>query len=232
MMSAGNRHGARLRSQAGVNGSQFLRHRHFLIGGAQQALGTSWFGRIRRSILGLLKEIASPSPPARGHPGNRKQPFDFIAIARVDAKYIADGEIMIGSLHYPDRISGPHIALGDDSEVSPRSQRLGEAAQKHLVVHPSSKPPARDARLGNLKNQGADLPTFSNERIVHVNPFGRKIFANLTVWKRSADLLFPPPCVFDGVCVDYFIGSPVRLAIRLVVSGKIYASGCDPADGG
>ncbi len=135
---------------------------------------------------------------------------------------------MIGSLDYPDPISGPHITLDDYSEVRPRSQRLGEAARKHLVVHPNSKPPARYARLGNLKNNGSDLPTLSDERIVHLNPFRRKILAKLTVCKRSADLLFPPPCVFNGVCVDHFIGSPVCLAIRLVVSGKIYTSGCDP----
>src|SRR5205823_4649780 len=154
-----------------------------------------------------------------------------IAITGVDAKYISDGEIMIGSLDYPDLISGTHITLDDYSEVRPRSQRLGETARKHLIVHPNSKPPARYSRLGNLKNNGSDLPTLSDERIVHFNPLCREILAKLPVCKRSADLLFPPPCVFDGVCVDHFIGPPVCLAIRLVVSGKIYTSGCDPADG-
>jgi len=134
-------------------------------------LGTSWFGRIRRTILGLSKQIAGPPSPARGHPGNHKQPFDFIAIAGVDAKYISDGEIMIGSLDYPDLISRPHITLDNYSEVGSRSQRLGEAARKHLVVHPNSEPPARYSRLGSLKNNGSDLPTLSDEHIVHLNPF-------------------------------------------------------------
>ena len=100
---------------------------------------------------------------------------------------------MIGSLDYPDLISGAYIALDDYSQVRPGAQRLGEAARKHLVVHPNSKPPARYPRLGNLKNSGPDLPTLSDERIVHLDPFGREVFAKLTVCERSADLLFPPP---------------------------------------
>src|SRR5262249_35020868 len=80
----------------------------------------------------------------------------------------------------------------------------------------------------NLKNSGPDLPTLSDQRIVHFDPFRREVFAKFTVCKRSADLLLPPPYVFGGVCVDCFIGSPVCLAIRLAVSGKIDASGCDP----
>jgi hypothetical protein len=175
-----------------------------------------------------LKQIGRPLPPALGHPGDHKQSFDFIAITGVDAKHISDGEIMVGSLDYSDLISGPHITLDDYSEVSPGSQRLGEAARKRLIVHPNSEP---YARLGSLNNNGSDLPTLSDERIVHLNPFRREIFAKLTVCKRTADLLFPPPCVFDGICVDYFIGSTVCLAIRLVVSGQIYTTGCDPTDG-
>jgi hypothetical protein len=34
-----------------------------------------------------------------------------MAITGVNAKYISDGEIMIGSLDYLDLISGPHITL-------------------------------------------------------------------------------------------------------------------------
>jgi hypothetical protein len=178
-----------------------------------------------------LKQIVCPPRPARRHPGNRKQSFDFIAIARVDVKDIADGEIVIGSLDYPDLVSGPHITLDHQSEVRPWSGRLGEAARKRLIVHPNSKPPARDSRLGNLKNKGADLPPFSDERIVRLHSFYREVFAKLTVGKRAADLLFPPPYVLDSVCVDYFIGSPVCLAIRLVVAGKVNTSSCDSPDG-
>jgi hypothetical protein len=38
-----------------------------------------------------------------------------MAVTGVNAKYMSNGEIMIGSLDHPDFISGPHIALGDDS---------------------------------------------------------------------------------------------------------------------
>src|SRR5262249_35107474 len=83
---------------------------------------------------------------------------------------------------------------------------------------------------GNLENKGSDLPTLSDERVVHVNPFRREILAQLAVGERSADLLCPPPCVLDGVGVDHLIGSPVCLAIRLIVSGEIDTSGGDPTD--
>jgi hypothetical protein len=195
-------------------------------------LGTTpWFGRIRGTLLSLLKQIAHPFPPARGHPGNLKQSPDFIAVTSVDAKHISDGEIMIRSLDYPNLIPGPDITLDDYSEVSPRSQRVGETAWEHRIVHPNAKPPTRYSWLRNLDNNGSDLPTLSDECIVHLNPFCRDILTELTVCERSADLLFPPPCVFNRVCVEHFIGSPVCLAIRLVVSGKIYASDWDPTDG-
>jgi hypothetical protein len=71
----------------------------------------------------------------------------------------------------------------------------------------------------------------SDERIIHVNPYCREILAKLTVDENSADLVFPPARVFNGVGVERFVGSPVRLAIRLVISGKIYTSGCNPTDG-
>src|SRR5262249_22960583 len=99
-----------------------------------------------------------------------------------------------------------------------------------LVIHPNPEPPARDSRLGNLKNRGPDLPTLSDERVVHLNPFRREIFAELPVRERSADLLFPPPCVFDRVGVDRLVGAAVGVAIRLVVAGEIDASGGDPTD--
>src|SRR5262249_7104684 len=123
---------------------------------------TSWFGPVRGAALGLLKEISRPPPPALGHLRNREQPFDFGAITRVDAKYISDAEIMIGSFHYRDLISSPHVTLGHYSEISPGSQRFREAARKQLIVHPNSKPPARYSRLGNLKNGRPDPPTLSD----------------------------------------------------------------------
>src|SRR5262249_9446557 len=187
------------------------------------------FQRIPGTILGLLKPIGRPPPPALGHLRHRQQPLDFTAIAGVDAKDIPDGEIVVGSLDDPNRISSSHVALGDDSQVSPRSQRLREVARKHPVVHSNAKPPARYARLGNLKNGRPDLPAFADKRVVHLNPFGREVFAKLTVGQRSANLLCPPACVFDGVGVERLVGPAVRLAIRLVIAGEIDTSGRDPA---
>ena len=197
----------------------------------EQDLATAGFSPIRGAAFGPLEQISRPPPPALGHLRNRKQPFDFSPITCVDAKYVSDGEIMSGSLDHPDLIPCPHTTFDDQSEVSPWSQRLGEAARKHLIVHSNAKPPARYSRLGNLKNCRPDLPTLSDERIVHLNPFGREVFAKLPIDKRSTNLLFPPACVFDGVGIDHLIGSPVCLAIRLVVSGEIDASGGDPTDG-
>jgi hypothetical protein len=62
-----------------------------------------------------LKKIIRPAPPALRHGGNRKQPVDFMAITGVDAKYMSNGEIMIGFLDHADLVSGAHIALDDDS---------------------------------------------------------------------------------------------------------------------
>src|SRR5215510_1489413 len=194
-------------------------------------LAASRLGCLRGAAFALLKQIRGPPPPALGHPGNRQQPLGLSVITSVDAKHSSDGESMIGSLDYPNLISGAHLTLDDYSQVCPGSQRLGEAARKPCIVHPHAKPPARYPRLGHLKNRGPDLPALSDERSVHRDPFRREVFAKLTVCQRSADLLLPPPYVFAGVGVDGFIGSAVCLAIRLLVSGKIYTSGCDPTDG-
>jgi hypothetical protein len=207
----------------------------FPVGGpidSKDQLGTTpWFGRIRGTILSLLKQIARPFLPARGHPGNFKQSPEFIAVTSVDPKHVSDGEIVIRSLDYPNLIPGPDITLDDYSEVSPRSQSGGETAREHLIVHPNAQPPTRYSRLGNLDNHGADLPTLSDERIVYPNPFCRDVLAELTVCERSANLLFPPPCVFNRVCVEHFIWSPVCLAICLIVSDKVYTSDGNPTDG-
>src|SRR5262249_38288983 len=110
------------------------------------------------------------------------------------------------------------------------SQGLGKEARKQFIVHPNSQTPARDAWLGNLKDRGADLPTLTDKGVVHLNPFGGEILAKLAVSKRATDLLLPPPCVFDGVRVDHFVGSAMCAAVRLVVAGKVHISDCDPAD--
>jgi hypothetical protein len=104
-------------------------------------------------------------------------------------------------------------------------------ARKHFIIYANSKPPARDSWLGNLENRSADLPALADERFIHLNPFGGEILAKLAVFKRSADLLLPPPCVFDGVCVDHFVGSAMCLAVCLIVAGKVHTSDRDPTDG-
>jgi hypothetical protein len=138
---------------------------------------------------------------------------------------------MIRSLNHPDLISGPHISLDDYAQIRAGSHGLSEAARKHLIVHPNSKPPAGYPRLGDLEKSSPDLPTVAYKRIVQVEAFGSEVLPKLAVCKGSAHVLFPPSYVFDGVCVDRFIGSPVCLAIRLLVSLEIYTSGCDPTGG-
>jgi hypothetical protein len=73
-----------------------------------------------------------------------------MAISIVDAEYISDGEIVIGSFDYPDFISRPQVTLGDNSQVRSGSECLRETSRKHLIVHSNSEPPARDSRFGNL----------------------------------------------------------------------------------
>src|SRR2546430_10929599 len=104
---------------------------------------------------------------------------------------------------------------------------LARRSSAVVVFVVMTKAPARQdsATSGFSRSRGAALGPLKQI------PFCREIFAKLTVGKRSADLLFPPARVFDGVGVERFIGSPVRLAIRLVISGKIYTSGCNPTDG-
>src|SRR5262249_10244727 len=127
------------------------------------ALATSRSGRPSGPALALLKPIGRPPRPALGHSRHREQALDFVAVRGVGAKSVADGEVRIGSLDAPDLIPGPHIPLGDESKEGPGARRLGEAARKHLIVHPNSEPPARDSWLGNLKNRGADLPALPDE---------------------------------------------------------------------
>ena len=77
--------------------------------------GTSRFARVQGTAFCPLKKVIRPAPPTLGHSGNRKQPVGFMAITGVDAKYMPNGEIMIGSLDHPDLVSGPHITLDDAS---------------------------------------------------------------------------------------------------------------------
>src|SRR5215831_182119 len=80
-------------------------------------LTTSWCDGSRGPGLALLQPVVCPPLPAFGHSRHRKQPVDFMAITGVDAKYVANGQIVIGFVDDPDLISGPNIALGDDSQI-------------------------------------------------------------------------------------------------------------------
>src|SRR5262245_3866796 len=99
--------------------------------------------------LGLRsRQMLCPSSPTLRQLRDSKQARHLMAIMRVDAEDISDGEVMIGLLDDPDLVSRAHIALEDDSEIGTRPHRLGEAAWKHFIVHPHSEPPTRDPRLG------------------------------------------------------------------------------------
>src|SRR5262249_43155889 len=117
------------------------------VAGRTRALATPRSGRLLGLTFALMKPINCPPLPALGHSRNRKQPRDFIAIAGVYAKHVSNGENMIWSLDDINLVSGSHIPLRDESEEGSRPQRLGEAARKHFIIHPNSKPPARDSRL-------------------------------------------------------------------------------------
>jgi len=122
-----------------------------------------------------------PASPTLGQLRNCKQPRHLIAIACIDAKDISDGEVVVRLLHEPDLVSRAHVALDDDSEIGPGSQRLGEAAWERLVVHPDSEPPTRDSRLGNLENRAPDLPMLADERVVELHPFRGQVLSKLAV---------------------------------------------------
>jgi hypothetical protein len=62
-----------------------------------------------------LNQVLRPTPPALGQLWNRQQTRYLVAIARIDAKDISDGEVVVGPPHDPDLVSGADIALDDDS---------------------------------------------------------------------------------------------------------------------
>src|SRR3954468_18191733 len=193
-----------------------------------RALTTSGL-RVRRALFGLSKRILRPPLPGLRHLRYGDQSTGFTVITCIDAKYIADGEALIGPPDDPDLLAGLHLAFGDDPQVRPGPHRLGEAAREHLVIHPNPEPPAGNARLGHLKHSTADLPALADKRVVHLDPFGGEILAKLAGRKRSADLVSPPPCVFARVRVHRFVGPAVCLAIRLVVPGKVHPPDGNPS---
>jgi hypothetical protein len=173
--------------------------------------------------------VFRPSSPAFRDAGNSEQSLDLASISSVDAKYVLNRQSVIRSFDYPDLISSGDRALNDDSQVRPGSQRFGKSPRKHLIVHSNPKPPARDPWLGYFKDGGTDLPALADERVVHRDSFRREVFAKLAVLKRATELPLPPSRIFDRVCVNRFIRSPVCFTIGLVVSFEIDASGRDTA---
>src|SRR5262245_31429658 len=130
-------------------------------------------------------------------------------------------------VNQPDLVSSAESTFADYAQVCAGPQRLGKTANKHLVVHANSKPPARHPRFGHFENRRSDLPALSDQRIIYCQPFRCEVFAKLAVLERSAKLPFPPACVFNGICVNRFINASVRFAIRLFVAVEIYSSRTD-----
>src|SRR5216684_8336647 len=172
-----------------------------------------------------------PASPTLGQLRNCKQPRHLIAIARIDAKDISDGEVVIRLLHDADLVSGAHISLDDDSEIGTGSQRLGEAAWKGFVVHPDGEPPTGNSRLGNLENRAPDLPTLADERVVDLDPFRGQVLSELAVRERTADPPCPPALVLHRIRVDGLVEAAVCLEIRLAIAREIDAPRRDASGG-
>ncbi len=94
-----------------------------------------------RIASGLLKEFLRPSPPALGQLGNGNQTLDLVAIAQEDSKYVADGDVVIGSVDYPDPIVGADIALDNYAQIRPGAKRLAKAARKRRPREQSFRSP-------------------------------------------------------------------------------------------
>src|SRR5262249_5184881 len=130
--------------------------------------------------LGLPpQQMLRPPSPTLGQLRNREQPRHLVTIARIDAKDVSDGEVVIRLLHDADLVTGAHVALDVDSQIGSGSRRLGEAAYERLVVHPDSEPPAGNARLGHLEDPAPDPPTLADERVVELDPFRGQVLSEL-----------------------------------------------------
>src|SRR2546430_12178206 len=99
-----------------------------------------------------------PSSPTIGQLRNRKQPAHLITIARVDAKDISDGKVVIRLLHDSDLVSGAHIALDDDSEIGAGPNPLLKRPWNRSCFIPASGPQQRDPGPRNSENRPPDLP--------------------------------------------------------------------------
>ena len=132
--------------------------------------------------FGLLEQAPRPFPPAFGHLGNGNQPLEPVRIGGVvGTEKISDRQIVKRLANHADLIPGAQIALDDDSQVSPGSLRVYKTAHKPPILHPYPKSPTGYSRLRDLKNGASDLPSLSDERIIHLDISRRKVFPELTV---------------------------------------------------
>src|SRR5207249_1662366 len=128
---------------------------------------TSRSSRAGAATFRFLEKTLRPSTPALRDARNGQESLDLSSISSVNSKYVSNRHIVIRPFEDPDLISSADRALNDDAQVCPGSQRFGKSAHKPLIVHPNSKPPARDPWFGYFKHGGADPPTLANERVVH-----------------------------------------------------------------
>src|SRR2546425_5346150 len=181
-------------------------------------LTASRIGSRRSTASGSSQQRLSPCLPALGHPRHGEQPPRFVAIAGVDAKHIADAQALVGTFDYPDLVAGGHRTLGKNSQIRSGAQRLGEASDEALIVHPDAEPPAGHAGFGDLEQRGPDLPALADERPVHLDPLRGQVLAELPDRQRSAELALPPPQIFDRIGVDGLVDASVRLPVSLIVA--------------
>src|SRR5262245_11143459 len=149
-------------------------------------LAASGFGGIWGGAPGLPKYAGRPCLPGPGHSGNREQPPRFLPITGVDAKHVADADSVVRTFNHANLVPRAEEALDKDSQIRSGTQRLREAPDEAFVVHPDAEPPARHARLRDLEDAGPDLPALADEGLVHVDPFGRQVLAELPILERSA----------------------------------------------
>jgi hypothetical protein len=95
------------------------------------------------------------------------------------------------------------------------------------LFHNDDGPPT-PCLLVTLFGASNELPLARAQGAPEARPRRRQA-GRLAVHERSAELLFPPPDVLDGVGVDRSVGSTMCLTIALIVSVEIDASCRDPA---
>ncbi len=122
-----------------------------------------------------------------------------------------------------DGIPCANIALVDDAQVGPKTAGVCEAFVEAWVIHACTELPAREPRLRDLQEGGANLPPLADYRIGDRDSDQRQILPELARLKRPAELLFPPDGILARIRVDGLVGSAMCLSIPLVIAGQIHA---------